>query len=105
LDTDQVLSVMREAGLDTDQVLSVMREAGLDTDQVLSVMRDVRPGRLSYRSYWSYEIMSVLQEHRGEITIPQISEITSIAPDDIISTLQAIDLIKYWKGWSRFQLL
>jgi hypothetical protein len=82
-----------------------MKEAGLETNQVLSAMRDARPGRLSYRSYWSYEIMSVLQEHRGEITIPQISEITSIAPDDIISTLQAIDLIKYWKGWSRFQLL
>lgn len=55
-------------------------------------------GKLSYRSYWSYVVLSVLRDHRGSVSIPTISQMTSIAPDDIISTLQAIDLIKYWKG-------
>jgi histone acetyltransferase MYST1 len=55
-------------------------------------------GKLSYRSYWSYVVLSVLREHRGEVSIPTVSQMTSIAADDIISTLQAMDLIKYWKG-------
>eukprot|EP00039_Didymoeca_costata_P009469 m.125452 g.125452 ORF g.125452 m.125452 type:complete len:578 (+) comp14496_c0_seq1:190-1923(+) len=55
-------------------------------------------GKLSYRSYWSYVILTVLREQKGSLSIPTIAQMTSIAPDDIVSTLQALNLIKYWKG-------
>eukprot|EP00035_Acanthoeca_spectabilis_P022623 m.444812 g.444812 ORF g.444812 m.444812 type:complete len:453 (-) comp19150_c0_seq1:2576-3934(-) len=56
-------------------------------------------GKLGYRSYWSYILLNVLHAHRGQqIPIPKLGELTSIATDDIISTLQAMNLVKYWKG-------
>ena len=39
-----------------------------------------------------------LQSHKGAISIKQLSEMSSIKTDDIVSTLQALQLIKYWKG-------
>lgn len=55
-------------------------------------------GMVSYRSYWAHVLMSILQSHRGAISIKQLSEMSAIKTDDIISTLQALNLIKYWKG-------
>jgi hypothetical protein len=75
-------------------------------------------GMVSYRSYWSHVLLSILQSHRGAISIKQLSEMSAIKTDDIISTLQvgpvalehsssmtqfaalwqALNLIKYWKG-------
>jgi histone acetyltransferase MYST1 len=52
-----------------------------------------------YRSYWSYVLLNVLHANKGQqIPIPKLCELTSIATDDIISTLQAMNLVKYWKG-------
>ena len=53
---------------------------------------------VSYRSYWAHVLLSILQSHRGAISIKQLSEMSAIKTDDIISTLQALNLIKYWKG-------
>jgi len=39
-----------------------------------------------------------VQSHKGAISIKQLSEMSSIKTDDIVSTLQALQLIKYWKG-------
>ena len=75
-------------------------------------------GLLSYRSYWSQTIMDVLinlkpPEDRNseggkvkkedidmkpQITINELSEITSIKKEDVISTLQHMDMIAYYKG-------
>ena len=55
-------------------------------------------GMVSYRSYWAHVLLSILQSHRGAISIKQLSEMSAIKTDDIISTLQALQLIKYWKG-------
>ncbi|XP_077978373.1 histone acetyltransferase KAT5-like [Glandiceps talaboti] len=61
-------------------------------------------GLLSYRSYWSQaicEILMDLKEENGErpqITINEISEMTSIRKEDVISTLQHLNLINYYKG-------
>ena len=55
-------------------------------------------GMVSYRSYWANVLLSILQSHRGAISIKQLSEMSAIKTDDIISTLQALNLIKYWKG-------
>ncbi|CAG5132011.1 unnamed protein product [Candidula unifasciata] len=62
-------------------------------------------GLLSYRSYWSQTILEILlnlkPNEAGErpcITINEISELTSIKKDDVISTLQHLNLINYYKG-------
>eukprot|EP00041_Stephanoeca_diplocostata_P032503 m.1041834 g.1041834 ORF g.1041834 m.1041834 type:complete len:500 (+) comp24161_c4_seq6:118-1617(+) len=55
-------------------------------------------GKLGYRSYWSGVLLTTLHTHRGAISIPSLAAITSIATDDIVSTLQALNLVKYWKG-------
>jgi len=63
-------------------------------------------GLLSYRSYWTHSILQVLLAVRGggeegeppSITINEICEQTSIKKEDVISTLQSMNLINYYKG-------
>jgi histone acetyltransferase MYST1 len=55
-------------------------------------------GLLSYRSYWTQVLLEILQKHRGNLSIKDISQMTAIKTEDIISTLQSLNLIKYWKG-------
>jgi histone acetyltransferase MYST1 len=55
-------------------------------------------GLLSFRSYWTQVLLEILRKHRGNLSIKDMSEMTSIKTEDIISTLQSLNLIKYWKG-------
>jgi histone acetyltransferase HTATIP len=62
-------------------------------------------GLLSYRSYWAHTILDVLlntkpvmENEKPQITISEISELTSIKKEDVISTLQNLNLINYYKG-------
>lgn len=66
-------------------------------------------GLLSYRSFWSQTILDKLLEHRRRIdkstsddrlhlSVIELSEETSIRKDDVISTLQHLNLYKYYKG-------
>lgn len=55
-------------------------------------------GLLSFRSYWTQVLLEILKKHRGHLSIKDISDMTSIKTEDIISTLQSLNLIKYWKG-------
>ena len=55
-------------------------------------------GALSYRSYWSQVLLELLRKHRGNISIKEMSQRTSIRTEDIVSTLQNLDMVKYWKG-------
>ncbi len=56
-------------------------------------------GKLSYRSYWTYVILSALKEHKNSaLSIRQLSSLTAIKVEDILSTLQALGFIKFWKG-------
>ncbi|XP_025104296.1 histone acetyltransferase KAT5-like [Pomacea canaliculata] len=62
-------------------------------------------GLLSYRSYWSQTILEILlnmkpneQGERPAITINELSERTSIKKEDVVSTLQHLNLINYYKG-------
>jgi histone acetyltransferase MYST1 len=56
-------------------------------------------GKLSYRSYWTYVILITLRDHKGEpLSIRQISALTSIKVEDILSTLQALGAIRTWRG-------
>uniref|UniRef100_A0A2R9BTQ0 Histone acetyltransferase n=1 Tax=Pan paniscus TaxID=9597 RepID=A0A2R9BTQ0_PANPA len=49
-------------------------------------------GLISYRSYWKEVLL------RKEISIKEISQETAVNPVDIVSTLQALQVLKYWKG-------
>ncbi|KHN84969.1 Histone acetyltransferase Tip60 [Toxocara canis] len=63
-------------------------------------------GFLSYRSFWSQTIIEKLIKRRekcesGEqlcVSVNDLSEETSIRKEDIISTLQHLNLYKYYKG-------
>lgn len=55
-------------------------------------------GKVSYRSYWTNVILRTLLDTDENMTIRELSDRTAIQIEDIISTLQALHLIKYWKG-------
>ncbi|CAB3397809.1 unnamed protein product [Caenorhabditis bovis] len=61
-------------------------------------------GLLSYRSYWSMAIMKELFQFKNrtngerEITVQDLSAATAIKREDVVSTLQQLDLYKYYKG-------
>ncbi|XP_045452033.1 histone acetyltransferase Tip60 [Melitaea cinxia] len=62
-------------------------------------------GLLSYRSYWAQTILEILinikpvgENEKPIITINEICELTSIKKEDVISTLQNLNLINYYKG-------
>ncbi|EDQ89451.1 uncharacterized protein MONBRDRAFT_7901 [Monosiga brevicollis MX1] len=54
-------------------------------------------GLLSYRKYWSQAIVEVLRDVKEDISINDIADRTSIKVEDIISTLQHLSMIKYYK--------
>lgn len=55
-------------------------------------------GLISYRSYWAEEIVRTLQDSPGNISIQRLSELTCITCEDILHTLQALDLLYYVRG-------
>jgi len=55
-------------------------------------------GKLSYRSYWSWVLLEILRDFRGVLSIRDLSQMTSITQNDIIGTLQSLNMVKYWKG-------
>jgi histone acetyltransferase MYST2 len=56
-------------------------------------------GLISYRSYWQSVILEYLCNYSGNnISIRDLSVETAINAYDIVSTLQALGMLKYWKG-------
>lgn len=56
-------------------------------------------GLISYRSYWKSILLEYLAKYEGkEISIKDMSQETAINAYDIVTTLQALGLLKYWKG-------
>ncbi|XP_049323558.1 histone acetyltransferase KAT7a isoform X4 [Astyanax mexicanus] len=56
-------------------------------------------GLISYRSYWKEVLLRYLYNFQGkEISIKEISQETAVNPVDIVSTLQSLQMLKYWKG-------
>lgn len=57
-------------------------------------------GKVSYRSYWTHVLINLLKDHdpNRNLSILDISIRTGIKTEDIISTLQFLDMIKVWKG-------
>lgn len=55
-------------------------------------------GLLSYRGYWTRVLLDILKKHKSNISIKELSDMTAIKADDVLSTLQGLDLIQYRKG-------
>jgi histone acetyltransferase MYST1 len=57
-------------------------------------------GLVSYRGYWTRQILPMLRERAengGSISVKEISDATSIRPDDVLSTLTHLGLLQYQK--------
>ena len=55
-------------------------------------------GLLSFRSYWTEILLGALSTQKGNCSIKDLSTATAIRTEDVISTLQSLNLIKFWKG-------
>jgi histone acetyltransferase MYST1 len=55
-------------------------------------------GLVSYRGYWTRILLDILKKHKGNISIKELSDMTAIKAEDILSTLQSLELIQYRKG-------
>ncbi|CAO1357510.1 unnamed protein product [Diamesa tonsa] len=56
-------------------------------------------GLISYRSYWKDVLLAYLCSRSGTtLSIKDISQEMAINSYDIVSTLQALGMMKYWKG-------
>ncbi|SCU79813.1 LAFA_0B05754g1_1 [Lachancea sp. 'fantastica'] len=55
-------------------------------------------GLLSYRAYWADTLIKLLMNHVSEITIDEISSLTSMTTTDILHTAKALNILQYYKG-------
>lgn len=55
-------------------------------------------GLLSYRAYWADTLIKLLVEHGQEITIDEISSITSMTTTDILHTAKALEILRFYRG-------
>ncbi|MCO5554282.1 hypothetical protein L7F22_007810 [Adiantum nelumboides] len=55
-------------------------------------------GHVSFKSYWSRALLEALRDHGANLSIKDLSLMTGIRNDDIINTLQSLNLIKYYRG-------
>ncbi|CAI7865130.1 unnamed protein product, partial [Closterium sp. NIES-54] len=55
-------------------------------------------GLLSYRGYWLRVLLRILKHHRGNLSIKELSDMTGIKTEDVISSLQSLHLIQYRRG-------
>eukprot|EP00053_Salpingoeca_punica_P012708 m.114103 g.114103 ORF g.114103 m.114103 type:complete len:468 (+) comp16020_c0_seq1:110-1513(+) len=55
-------------------------------------------GLLSYRSYWAQAIVELLRKQREPISVNEITEVTCIKTEDVVSALQHLNIIKFYKG-------
>ncbi|QDZ19030.1 MYST family histone acetyltransferase [Chloropicon primus] len=55
-------------------------------------------GLVSYRSYWTRVLMGLLRDYKGSLSIKDLSSMTAIRVEDIVQTLQTLNLVKYYKG-------
>ena len=54
---------------------------------------------MSYRGYWTRELLALLADpNRQFVSIKDLSDLTMIKTEDIITTLQHLNLLAYQKG-------
>lgn len=58
-------------------------------------------GLLAYRAYWQETILAVLMDNdssRREISVEEISALTAMTTQDVLHTLQNLNMLRYSKG-------
>eukprot|EP00794_Sanderia_malayensis_P011203 gene11203-12378_t len=58
-------------------------------------------GLISYRSYWKHVLFRYLSTYNASeefVSIKEMSQKTAVLSNDLISTMQALGILKYWKG-------
>jgi histone acetyltransferase MYST1 len=57
-------------------------------------------GKISYRSYWTHVLLTLFSQQGAQdnVQIKGLSDMTGIKTEDIISTLQSLDMVKCFKG-------
>jgi histone acetyltransferase HTATIP len=53
-------------------------------------------GLLSYRAYWQDTIVDLLLEVKGECTIDELASMSAMTTQDVIHTLQNLNMLKYY---------
>ncbi|ETV69838.1 hypothetical protein, variant 4 [Aphanomyces astaci] len=62
-------------------------------------------GLVSYRSYWTKVLLGILKEpQHKELSVMDLTKLTSIKNEDIVTTLQNLNIIKYCNGQYVFVL-
>ncbi|ORZ00399.1 acyl-CoA N-acyltransferase [Syncephalastrum racemosum] len=54
-------------------------------------------GAAGYRSFWAAAITNDMKAHPDQLRVRDISLRTAIHPDDVLSTLEWLGLLRYWK--------
>jgi histone acetyltransferase MYST1 len=53
-------------------------------------------GAVGYKSYWAHVILRTLREYQGHsISVTDLTRLTSILPEDVLSTLTMLNLVQY----------
>ncbi|MEW5308481.1 MAG: hypothetical protein WDW38_000438 [Sanguina aurantia] len=55
-------------------------------------------GKVSYEGYWTRALLLLLKDSDGTVSIRDLSTMTAIKVDDILGTLNRLQLIQYQKG-------
>ena len=45
-----------------------------------------------------YALLEILAKHRGSVSLSELSEMTKFRTEDVVKTLQAFNLLKYFGG-------
>lgn len=55
-------------------------------------------GLLSYRAYWAETLVDIIMNASVEVTIDELANKTSMTTQDVLHTLQNLNMLKYHKG-------
>lgn len=55
-------------------------------------------GRVSYRQYWTRVVLQTLFTANGGASCGEISRATGVAIEDVVDTLNALQMLTYYRG-------
>ncbi|KAI8809914.1 acyl-CoA N-acyltransferase [Cladochytrium replicatum] len=56
-------------------------------------------GQIGYRSFWQAVIIDTFRSNIGShLSINELSALTGVRKEDLVSTLASMDFLRYWKG-------
>ncbi|KAI9798032.1 MAG: Histone acetyltransferase [Candelina submexicana] len=55
-------------------------------------------GLLGYRAYWQETIVDILMDGRGEVNVEELGSISAMTTNDVLHTLQNLNMLRYSKG-------